>query len=162
MFGFSLGVMPVFVGWSTGTTNPFTVQIAQQIAELPIGSGLGLRLIIFAIGIFLGFSYLMRYGNRVKHKKIKPLLDPIEETHIDTNRISDIKLTSKHIKILITYMQKFKLLNKNIANMFDYKQCELIKILSKKYPYFKRIDTIITNARNGYLRNNRLIYITFL
>jgi uncharacterized ion transporter superfamily protein YfcC len=102
MFGFSLGVMPVFVGWSTGTTNPFTVQIAQQIAELPIGSGLGLRLIIFAIGIFLGFSYLMRYGNRVKHKKIKPLLDPIEETHIDTNRISDIKLTSKHIKILIT------------------------------------------------------------
>ena len=102
MFGFSLGVMPVFVGWSTGTTNPFTVQIAQQIAELPIGSGLGLRLIIFAIGIFLGFSYLMRYGNRVKNKKIKPLLDPIEETHIDTNRISDIKLTSKHIKILVT------------------------------------------------------------
>jgi len=47
-------------------------------------------------------------------------------------------------------------LNKDIANMFDYKQCELIKILSKKYPYFKRIDTIITNARNGYLRNNRL------
>lgn len=102
MFGFSLGVMPVFVGWSTGTTNPFTVQIAQQIAELPIGSGIGLRLVIFAIGIFLGFSYLMRYGNRVKNNKIKPLLDPIEETHIDTNRISDIKLTTKHIKILVT------------------------------------------------------------
>ena len=102
MFGFSLGVMPVFVGWSTGTTNPFTVQIAQQIAELPIGSGIGLRLVIFAIGIFLGFSYLMRYGNRVKNNKIKPLLDPIEETHIDTNRISDIKLTTMHIKILIT------------------------------------------------------------
>ena len=102
MFGFALGVLPVFVGWSTGTTNPFTVQIAQQIAELPIGSGIGLRLVIFLIGIFLGFSYLMRYGNRVKNKKRISLVESVGIAEIETDSINNVKLTVMHIKVLLT------------------------------------------------------------
>ena len=43
MFGFSLVVVPIFIGWTTAITNPFNVTIAQQIAELPLGSGMGLE-----------------------------------------------------------------------------------------------------------------------
>ena len=78
------------------------VMLYRLFGFLYLASGLWCVFKLEVVASFLGFGFLMRYGNRVKHKKIKPLLDPIEETQIDTNRISDIKLTSKHIKILVT------------------------------------------------------------
>lgn len=101
MFGFSLAVLPVFIGWSTGTTNPFTVQIAQQIAELPIGSGIVLRLIIFIIGIVIGFSYLMNYGNRVKYNKRDSLIIESGKSK-KIEQMSSINFTKKHMLILLT------------------------------------------------------------
>lgn len=101
MFGFALGVLPVYIGWSTATTNPFTVQIAQQIAELPIGSGMGLRFVIFIVCIGLGFSYLMRYGRRVKQQKIQSLTADLEDASTPVEEIDNIPLTKKHIYILI-------------------------------------------------------------
>ncbi len=41
-------IVAVGIGWATAITNPFTVQIAQQIAEVPIGSGMWFRAIFFA------------------------------------------------------------------------------------------------------------------
>ena len=101
MFGFALGVLPVYIGWSTATTNPFTVQIAQQIAELPIGSGMGLRFVIFIVCIGLGFGYLMRYGNRVKQKKIKSLTASNNEIEGKTEDLTNVPLTRRHINILV-------------------------------------------------------------
>jgi uncharacterized ion transporter superfamily protein YfcC len=104
MFGFALGVLPVYVGWSTATTNPFTVQIAQQIAELPIGSGMGLRFVIFVLGVLIGFTYLMRYGNRVRNKKRASILSTSENVAIEGDEIKNVKLTRKHISILIVLL----------------------------------------------------------
>ena len=47
LFGSALLAVPVFLGWSSGVTNPFSVQIAQVIAELPIGSGIDFRLVVY-------------------------------------------------------------------------------------------------------------------
>ncbi|MCX2719761.1 YfcC family protein [Lentiprolixibacter aurantiacus] len=99
MFGFALGVLPVYVGWSTATTNPFTVQIAQQIAELPIGSGMGLRFIVFIIAIFMGFFYLLRYGKKIKNGTGVSLTDSMEVT--SGEKIEHVKLTKIHIRILV-------------------------------------------------------------
>lgn len=103
MFGFALGVLPVYIGWSTATTNPFTVQIAQQIAELPIGSGMGLRFVIFIVGVLIGFAYLMYYGLRVKNKK-RTSLTLNDAVIIEDEKIEDVKLTKKHIAILIVLL----------------------------------------------------------
>ncbi len=102
MFGFGLVSIPLYVGWSTATTNPYNVQIAQQIAELPIGSGMLLRLVVFCIGILIGFWYLMRYGNKVKNKVIPPALPDQPINHEYGDEFSDIKLTGKHLWILLT------------------------------------------------------------
>jgi uncharacterized ion transporter superfamily protein YfcC len=104
MFGFALGVLPVFIGWSTATTNPFNVQIAQQIAELPIGSGMGLRFIIFIVGIIIGFTHLMRYGKRVKNNKMKSLVSTGQNEIVNEDEIKNVKLTIKHISILIVLL----------------------------------------------------------
>ena len=96
IFGLALGVLPAWAGWATGVTNPFNVQIAQQIAELPIGSGILFRFILFLIGLGAGFSYLMWYGNKVFNP------DPSSRDHEDLEPAPTDKpvLLSRHIVIL--------------------------------------------------------------
>ncbi|MED1738655.1 AbgT family transporter [Bacillus swezeyi] len=59
----SLGAAAGFTG---GMLNPFTVGIAQTIAEVPIFSAIGYRLAVYVV--MLGFSifYVMRYAQKVK------------------------------------------------------------------------------------------------
>lgn len=65
-----VGGAVVYVGVATGfaaaTTNPFSVGIAQSIAEVPINSGLLYRFIIFLVFQFASIWYVMRYAKKVK------------------------------------------------------------------------------------------------
>ena len=54
------------VGFAAATTNPFTVNVAQGIAEVPLSSGLTLRLVFFACALALTLAYVLRYAARVK------------------------------------------------------------------------------------------------
>lgn len=65
-----VGGAVVYVGVATGfaaaITNPFSVGIAQSIAELPISSGLWYRVVIFLVFQSAAVWYVMRYAKRVK------------------------------------------------------------------------------------------------
>ena len=102
MFGFALMTFPLFIGWTAAITNPFNVTIAQQIAELPLGSGMGLRVVLFIVFIAIGFTYLMRYGKRVKQNKANSCLpnDAFEIEGVKT--IEKQNFTSKHFLTLAT------------------------------------------------------------
>ena len=110
IFGVSLLLLPQGIGWSTAITNPFTVQIAQQIAELPIGSGIGLRIIMFLICFSIAFSFLMLYGKRVRKEPSKSLM-PDDEFIVnhDFDPIG-MKLTRRHILIALTALVLFALI----------------------------------------------------
>ncbi|PLX12613.1 MAG: hypothetical protein C0598_05680, partial [Marinilabiliales bacterium] len=110
IFGVSLLLLPQGIGWSTAITNPFTVQIAQQIAELPIGSGIGLRIIMFLICFSIAFSFLMLYGKRVRKDPSKSLMpdDEFVVNH-DFDPIG-MKLTRRHILIALTALVLFALI----------------------------------------------------
>ncbi|MCM3569394.1 YfcC family protein [Neobacillus mesonae] len=72
MLGFDsmVGAAIVLLGTSAGFTaafmNPFTVGVAQGIAELPIFSGLQLRIIFWAIFLAISIWYVMRYAKKIK------------------------------------------------------------------------------------------------
>jgi uncharacterized ion transporter superfamily protein YfcC len=102
MFGFSLVVVPIFIGWTTAITNPFNVTIAQQIAELPLGSGMGLRVILFIVCLFLGFGYLMRYGKRVKQNKSNSIMKDDTFNIAGIKKIEKQSLMSRHFLIMAT------------------------------------------------------------
>jgi uncharacterized ion transporter superfamily protein YfcC len=56
--GLGMSILAVCCGFSSGVTNPFTVGVAQQLAELPLFSGILYRFVGFVIiYIFLPFSY---------------------------------------------------------------------------------------------------------
>lgn len=64
-----VGVAIPFVGAGAGFSgaffNPFTVGIAQGIAELPIFSGLEYRLVVWAVVTAVAIWFVMRYAKRV-------------------------------------------------------------------------------------------------
>lgn len=49
MVGLAMSGMAVAIGFASATTNPFTIGIAQAIAELPLFSGLLLRSLVFVV-----------------------------------------------------------------------------------------------------------------
>ncbi len=54
------------VGFNAGVLNPFSTGIAQDIAELPVYSGIGYRMIIFAVLFVITVAYILRYAKKVK------------------------------------------------------------------------------------------------
>lgn len=66
LFGLAVVNLASVVGFAAATTNPFTVAIAQGIADVPVGSGIGLRAGLFVVSMALTIAFLLRYGARVK------------------------------------------------------------------------------------------------
>ena len=61
------------VGFATAFTNPFTVGIAQGIAQLPLYSGLGYRMIIWAVCTAVVISFMMLYGRKIRKDPTKSI-----------------------------------------------------------------------------------------
>lgn len=64
--GTAMVTMGALAGFSAGPMNPFTVGVAQSIAELPMYSGIGLRIVIQLTFLVIASLYLMRYAMKVK------------------------------------------------------------------------------------------------
>jgi len=65
-----VGGAVVYIGVATGfaaaMTNPFSVGIAQTIADVPLNSGVAYRAVIFAVFEMASIWYVMRYARKVK------------------------------------------------------------------------------------------------
>ncbi len=66
------------VGVLASTVNPFATGIASGFAGLPIGDGIGLRVIQLTVLIVLASWFVMRYAAQVKADKSKSVLADIE------------------------------------------------------------------------------------
>lgn len=64
--GLCMVEMAVLLGYSSPTINPFTLGLAQSIAELPLFSGLWYRIICFVVTMAIAIVFTMRYANKVK------------------------------------------------------------------------------------------------
>ena len=69
--GLGMSILAAGCGFSSGVCNPFTVGVAQELAGLPMFSGIWLRLICFVLIYLLLFAFLRFYAKR--HEK------PLEE-----------------------------------------------------------------------------------
>jgi len=63
-------VAVILLGAGTGvlasTVNPFATGIASGFANISIGNGIGLRLMMLFIGEFIAIAYVMKYAKKVK------------------------------------------------------------------------------------------------
>lgn len=65
-----VGVAIPFVGSQAGFAsaflNPFTVGVAQGIADVPLFSGIGLRIVLWGVTTAIAIAFVMAYAARVK------------------------------------------------------------------------------------------------
>lgn len=59
------------IGFAGAMLNPFTIGIAQGIAELPIFSGLEYRFLCWIVLTIIGIAFVLWYANRVKRNPEK-------------------------------------------------------------------------------------------
>jgi uncharacterized ion transporter superfamily protein YfcC len=76
-------------GFAASTTNPFTVSVAQGIAEVPLHSGMGLRVAFLACALTTSIVYLLRYGAKVRRDPTASLVAdvPWEGGGIGSDRV---------------------------------------------------------------------------
>ena len=76
----AIGIMVVgyCVGYGAALLNPFTLFIAQDIAELQQGSGLGYRAIIFWPFLAIGIHHVWAYARRVQRNPEASLVYGVE------------------------------------------------------------------------------------
>ncbi len=77
IYAVALVLLSAHVGFAAATTNPFTINVAQGIAELPLNSGIGLRLVFFVCALSLAVTHVLRYGKKLK-KSPEASLAPLE------------------------------------------------------------------------------------
>ena len=65
--GFAIVILGASVGFSAAVMNPFTVGIAQEIAGLPLFSGIAFRIVIFIVLYTVATIYVYRYARKVKN-----------------------------------------------------------------------------------------------
>lgn len=84
-------------GFAAATFNPFTIGTAQRLADLPLFSGLSLRLPVFLITLVLLILYMLAYTRRIEQDPAKSLtsaedsqfaaVDAYDETTLSTGQL---------------------------------------------------------------------------
>ena len=107
-----VGMAIVSVGASVGFTaaimNPFTVGVAQGIAELPTFSGMGFRIVLFIVLYIAAVIYVYRYAGKVK---LNPSIGfyghnkPSKKEATSFNL--DIKMNTRHKSVLLIFLLNF-------------------------------------------------------
>lgn len=77
--GLCMCYVAAHIGFAGAILNPFTIGIAQGIAELPIFSGLEYRLFCWLILTIIGIVFVLWYANMVKHHPEKSPVYKLDE-----------------------------------------------------------------------------------
>ncbi|MBN1540755.1 YfcC family protein, partial [candidate division KSB1 bacterium] len=101
--GVAIPFLGAGVGFAGALLNPFTIGIAQGIAELPLFSGLFYRLLVWIILTTVAIAWVTRYAVRVKRNpQSSPVyaLDQSRRRELENERAEHIEFSRRHRAIL--------------------------------------------------------------
>lgn len=103
------GVALVFCGAGAGFAgafmNPFTVQVAQGIAELPLLSAMWFRIIIYVCFVALAIFFVMRYALKVRKNPQLSSMHAYDQTREDSVDLDELpNFGGKEKAILIIFV----------------------------------------------------------
>lgn len=129
--GAAMIILGAACGFTSGVMNPYSVAVAQTIAELPLFSGMGLRIILLAVLLTVTSVYVMRYAEKVKRDPRKSVVYELEQSQKD-EEVFQISTTSemglRHCLVaavvaigfttVVIGVAKFKWTTDNMASVF--------------------------------------------
>ncbi|MBD3373705.1 putative basic amino acid antiporter YfcC [candidate division KSB1 bacterium] len=107
LIGVAIPFLGAGLGFAGAMLNPFTVGIAQGIAELPLFSGIVYRSIVWLIIVSIGIFLVMLYAKRIrKDPKKSPVwdLDQKRRDILNDEKQREIKFTIRHRWILMAFI----------------------------------------------------------
>lgn len=100
IYGLALVMTASNVGFAAATTNPFTVTIAQGIAEVPSQGDILIRIVFFTVCMSAAIAYVIRYGNRIRKDPSKSILAGEKfDLHMDISMQESFN--GRHLTIII-------------------------------------------------------------
>ena len=92
--GTAMIAMGAASGFTAGILNPFNVGVAQDIAEIPMFSGMGYRIFILGVLLVIDTVYITWYAKRVKADPTKSIIygepEDQEFTFDDTEEVLNL------------------------------------------------------------------------
>ncbi|MDY2983713.1 MAG: AbgT family transporter [Synergistes jonesii] len=111
--GTGMVLMGSYAGFVTGEFNPYTTAVAQSIVDVPLFSGLGLRVAMHVCVIFAVSLYTIRYAERVKKNMtlsyVYELEQQLQNESTDLKFTTDSDFTIRHILVLLTMLCGFSI-----------------------------------------------------
>lgn len=104
--GIAVPVVAISIGWTAGPTNPWTVGIGQNLAGLPMFSGIGYRLLILAVLSLVALSYILFYAGRIKRNPGRSLSLGIDavSAEVPAGRLEQTPFTTTHKIVLAIFV----------------------------------------------------------
>jgi len=96
----------VSIGYAAGTTNPYNVAVAQDIAGVGLYSGMWMRWLVFFVFEAVSILYVMHYARMVKTNPAKSVLYGIEleqVEHKSLDDLNDVKMTTRQKLCLVLF-----------------------------------------------------------
>lgn len=89
------------IGYGVSAFNPFTVMVAQQIAELPLYSGIELRLALFIPFVLIGFHHVWKYAKMVQTNPKTSFVYGLSQQAEVAQSVNYPKLNMRHKLVLL-------------------------------------------------------------
>ncbi|MBV7509076.1 C4-dicarboxylate ABC transporter permease [Bacillus sp. sid0103] len=102
--GTAIVIVGALSGFTTAIMNPFTVGIAQGVAELPLFSGMGYRLVLFVIVYLVSVLFVYRHAMKVKNNPSIGIYGKYTKEEASHLLQSSAKLTTRHKLILGAFL----------------------------------------------------------
>lgn len=113
LVGLAVSFVGAGVGFAGAFINPFTIGIAQGIAELAPASGMAYRLLVWVLFTGVAIAYIMRYAIRVERNPQLSAVYELDQSR-DQSKLqsadSDLQLTPARKAILLTFLASLALL----------------------------------------------------
>lgn len=110
----------VSIGYAAGTTNPYNVAVAQDVAGVDLYSGMWMRWLIFGVFEAVTIAYLMRYARKVKADKTKSVLYGVDLDGVEQKSLADlndVKMTGRQKLCLLLFFGTIAFLLYAVLNL---------------------------------------------
>jgi uncharacterized ion transporter superfamily protein YfcC len=106
MVGFHVVRTAAWIGFAGAFLNPFSIGVAQSIAELPLFSGLGFRIICYIVFFLIGVWFILSYAKKVKNDPTKSVLYGYQGQRDESDfQLMDVgEFTTRHKLVLLTFL----------------------------------------------------------
>lgn len=99
--GLAMVIVGTMAGFSAAFMNPFNVGVAQGIAEVPIFSGMPLRVVMFGVTVIVSIGFVLRYARKVKKNPRLSMMHDFDRTREGLLDLEETKaFTGRHKAVL--------------------------------------------------------------